>query len=878
MQERDHPKIPPKPIIATKPKYVPPVKIQQRPGASQNPTAPLRKPNSENYNTVEYVDKEQILRRKGRGDLGPPTPPNVELTRRYGYKEVYFLPQNDTEPLYPRREEVLFGRKTQEDVLSSRGDTQKMSTFVTEKYEKFYKKTLEVSQKPPNSPSTVCCSILSTAATDCCGIMNMPNGKMTKLDSVDSTSSDSGGFKDFVPAPFEDSNSSMFHHHRKISQPEFLTDRKLSEAKPLGHQRKTSQPNFETNKPKYVANAQALAQFLPQTEQKILQHNQRTEEARTRQPKPILSHGNIQQSTKKLEELLAQRLEREKMGKKGPSSYGDGSSEDAEQKMRIQRQMQQKLHADLEQTVKQIQEIQSTEYRLPQNRKWNESNRSQPAIGLKHTPKSRPTIFGTVASDLTPKDCSNRRSLPQTPTIKSFSTIFSGDPNQDGSAELGLQQDNALVYRDGNLLSGSLEALIQHMVPTESYYPDRAYLFAFLLSARLFIKPHDLLAKVRALGEQQQGLGDGTHSGGTQQMRFAEKMVQLLAEWTEQFPYDFRDERMMDHVRKVTQQCCTINPSLRANVSLLLHNLHPRLTSLEDYEKSLENQTNCASSDENISCPDISEVCPNPEKLAQQLTHVELERLSFIGPEEFVQAFAKENPALETSFKDLKKTRNLEQYVQWFNRLSYFVATQVCKYQKKKQRVKTVEYWIEAGRECFNIGNFNSLMAIIAGLNMSPISRLKKTWNKIQSGKFAILEHQMDPSSNFSSYRSTLKAAMWRSAGATDQRQRIVIPFFSLLVKDLYFLNQGCSNKLPNGHINFEKFWQLAKQVTEFMAWKQVTCPFEKDHKVISVLQHSPVLNENALALASFECEPPDNSQEKERCKTLKAEGGQSNS
>jgi hypothetical protein len=38
-----------------------------------------------------------------------------------------------------------------------------------------------------------------------------------------------------------------------------------------------------------------------------------------------------------------------------------------------------------------------------------------------------------------------------------------------------------------------------------------------------------------------------------------------------------------------------------------------------------------------------------------------------------------------------------------------------------------MEYWIETARECFNIGNFNSLMAIIAGLNMSPISRLKKT-------------------------------------------------------------------------------------------------------------------------------------------------------
>jgi len=48
---------------------------------------------------------------------------------------------------------------------------------------------------------------------------------------------------------------------------------------------------------------------------------------------------------------------------------------------------------------------------------------------------------------------------------------------------------------------------------------------------------------------------------------------------------------------------------------------------------------------------------------------------------------------------------------------------------KKKQRVKVIEYWIEVARECFNIGNFNSLMAIIAGLNMSPVSRLKKTVN-----------------------------------------------------------------------------------------------------------------------------------------------------
>lgn len=30
----------------------------------------------------------------------------------------------------------------------------------------------------------------------------------------------------------------------------------------------------------------------------------------------------------------------------------------------------------------------------------------------------------------------------------------------------------ALIFQDGNLLSGSLEALIQHLVPTGDYYPD----------------------------------------------------------------------------------------------------------------------------------------------------------------------------------------------------------------------------------------------------------------------------------------------------------------------------------------------------------------------------------------------------------------------
>ncbi|KAL9910806.1 ras-GEF domain-containing family member 1B isoform 2-T8 [Glossina fuscipes fuscipes] len=624
---------------------------------------------------------------------------------------------------------------------------------------------------------------------------------------------------------------------------------------------------------------------------------------------------------------------------------------------------------------------------------------------------------------------------------------------------------HTLVYYEDNLISGSLEALIEHMVPTHDYYPDKIYIFSFLLSARLFIRPHELLAKISQTWERQQqqqqqqqsnavtcalissdqvddaghfnymSLSNNSasplsqhksdrnekqllspspppplpqqhqqqqqqHQKQQQQQRThtqksAQNCIRLLAEWIETFPYDFRDERLMQQVRILTRKCVYIDNSLGKQVSRILQLLVQRLTALEKYEEflqtllqsdfnnatssqqsshystsasasynsssginahnslskaavhvlnshhhqqmphhqhyydghqkavylahshlaNLSSSTNPASyanssftssaSSAGVSSTDstnshdvfgIMDLCSSCAQLAHQLTAIELERLSHIGPEEFVQAFAKEyHNAMATtntatisnkqqsatdstqlmscsSLNDMKKTRNLESYVEWFNRLSYLTASEIVKYPKKKQRVRIIEYWIETARECFNIGNFNSLMAIIAGLNLSPISRLKKTWSKVQSAKFSVLEHQMDPTSNFNSYRSTLKAAMWRSEGATEERERIIIPFFSLFVKDLYFLNEGCSNRLPNNHINFEKCSQLAKQVMEFNEWKKVKCPFEKLPHVIAYLQNSLVLNENTLSMSSFECEPPENTEEKDRYKTVKAE------
>lgn len=77
-----------------------------------------------------------------------------------------------------------------------------------------------------------------------------------------------------------------------------------------------------------------------------------------------------------------------------------------------------------------------------------------------------------------------------------------------------------------------------------------------------------------------------------------------------------------------------------------------------------------------------------PLELANHLTVVELYKLSFVGPEEFVQTFAPaQNQASTSSYNSgislpripTKTTRNLEAYANWFNKLSYVVATDIVK-------------------------------------------------------------------------------------------------------------------------------------------------------------------------------------------------------
>ncbi|TMS39483.1 hypothetical protein L596_005996 [Steinernema carpocapsae] len=219
-----------------------------------------------------------------------------------------------------------------------------------------------------------------------------------------------------------------------------------------------------------------------------------------------------------------------------------------------------------------------------------------------------------------------------------------------------------------------------------------------------------------------------------------------------------------------------------------------------------------------------------------------------------------------------EQSGNIGHYVDWFNQLTDMVAGEILRHTRKRCRVKTIEFLIDIAKECINVGNFNSLMAIVAGLSLPAVSRLKKTWTRVEKSKLEILQHQLDPSGNFTSYRATLKAAIWRSEGAKNDAETIIIPFFALLLKDLLLIYSRCRRPLPNGHLNYAMFSQLADNIYNFNSWKRRTCPFPKHSAVLQYLLLSASYPERELMLQSYDCEQAEPGVDRDQYKKLKAE------
>ncbi|XP_041864065.1 rap guanine nucleotide exchange factor 6-like isoform X4 [Melanotaenia boesemani] len=149
---------------------------------------------------------------------------------------------------------------------------------------------------------------------------------------------------------------------------------------------------------------------------------------------------------------------------------------------------------------------------------------------------------------------------------------------------------------------------------------------------------------------------------------------------------------------------------------------------------------------------------------------------------------------------------NLKQFEEVINQETFWVATEILKEPNTLKRMKTIKHFIKIALQCRECKNFNSMFAIISGLNLAPVARLRSSWEKLPSKYeklFGDLQDAFDPSRNMAKYRNVLNS---------QSMQPPIIPLFPVIKKDLTFLHEGNDSNV-DGLVNFEKLRMIAKEI-----------------------------------------------------------------
>ena len=200
------------------------------------------------------------------------------------------------------------------------------------------------------------------------------------------------------------------------------------------------------------------------------------------------------------------------------------------------------------------------------------------------------------------------------------------------------------------------------------------------------------------------------------------------------------------------------------------------------------------------------------------------------GTKENVREFAEALTLAEaTSFNDLSiddiKSNKIREgkteqgkfvaYTDQFNHLSSKVVDQILYAETPEERKNAYVFFTHLALECCSQNNFNSGMAIFAGLNNSNISHMKNRnliGNKNTQKNLADLEKIFSSDNNYSNLNKLTRQSV--------EDGHPVIPYAGIMNNELTFISDGNPNEKNDG-INVTKLNIYSKVIGGFIAAKK---------------------------------------------------------
>ncbi|XP_012617550.1 rap guanine nucleotide exchange factor 6 isoform X10 [Microcebus murinus] len=219
-------------------------------------------------------------------------------------------------------------------------------------------------------------------------------------------------------------------------------------------------------------------------------------------------------------------------------------------------------------------------------------------------------------------------------------------------------------------------------------------------------------------------------------------------------------------------------------------------------KNNMETETLCSDEDaqELVKESQLSMLQLSTIELATQLSMRDFDLFRNIEPTEYIDDLFKLD--CQTGNTHLKEFEDI------VNQETFWVASEILTESNQLKRMKIIKHFIKIALHCRECKNFNSMFAIISGLNLAPVARLRGTWEKLPSKyekHLQDLQDLFDPSRNMAKYRNIL---------SSQSMQPPIIPLFPVVKKDMTFLHEGNDSKV-DGLVNFEKLRMIAKEIRQ---------------------------------------------------------------
>ncbi|KZF25817.1 ras GEF [Xylona heveae TC161] len=389
-----------------------------------------------------------------------------------------------------------------------------------------------------------------------------------------------------------------------------------------------------------------------------------------------------------------------------------------------------------------------------------------------------------------------------------------------------------LTYsKDGHVTGGSLPALIERLTTHEST-PDFTFISTFVLTFRLFTTP-TLFAK--ALIDRYDYISESPQAA--EPVRF--RIYQVFKYWLEnQWRHDCDSEALDLILRFASEKLETSIPSAGKRLGELANKVSMESDaalngSMEFTAEKSTQSSRPSSSSETVPAPPPAvsksqlSVLRNWKagtgtasiidfdclEVARQLTLKESKVFCAIQPAELLGTeWTKRRGSMAVNVRAMS-TLSTD--------LANLVADTILQLGEPKKRAAVVKQWIKIAKECLNLQNYDSLMAIICSLNSSTILRLKRTWELVSQKKKAALDELkkvVDVSKNYAVLRQRL-----------SNHIPPCIPFVGTYLTDLTFNDVGnqTTRQLPGDSgsegatvINFDKHLRTARIIGDLQRFQ----------------------------------------------------------